>query len=137
MKKLIKYLLPALMVFTSPFIYASDLSPESVSGATTVDAAQAKQLFDDEALFIDTRKDKDWDAGRVPGAEHLDVKKALTADSLAAVAGKDEAIVMYCNGHKCMRSSKGAAMAVEWGYSKVYYFRDGFPAWKDAGYPVE
>jgi len=137
MKKLIKYLLPALMVFTTPFIYASDLSPESVSGATTVDAAQAKQLFDDEALFIDTRKDKDWDAGRVPGAEHLDIKKALTADSLAAVAGKDEAIVMYCNGHKCMRSSKASAMAVEWGYSKVYYFRDGFPAWKDSGYPVE
>ena len=137
MKKLIKYLLPALMVFSVPFAYAADVSPESVSGATTVDAAKAKQLFDNEALFVDTRKDKDWDAGRVPGAEHLDVKKALTADSLAAVAGKDEAIVMYCNGHNCMRSSKASAMAVEWGFSKVYYFRDGFPAWKDAGYPTE
>lgn len=137
MKKLITYLLPALMLLTTPFVSAEELSPETVSGATTVDAAQAKQLFDNEALFIDTRKDKDWDAGRIPGAEHLDVKKALTAESLAELAGKDEAIVMYCNGHKCLRSSKAAAMAVEWGYSKVYYFRDGFPAWKAAGYPVE
>ena len=137
MKKLITYLLPALMFIATPFAQAEDVSPETVSGATTVDAAKAKELFDQEVLFVDTRKDKDWDAGRIPGAEHLDVKKALTAESLGAVAGKDEPVVMYCNGHNCLRSSHAAAMAVEWGYSKVYYFRDGFPAWKDAGYPVE
>jgi len=138
MKNLLKLLLPVLMVFATPLVTASDdVSPTSVSGATTIDATKAKALFDNEALFIDTRKDKDWNAGRIPGAEHLDVKKVLTQESLAEVAGKDEPIVMYCNGHKCIRSSKATAMAVEWGYSKIYYFRDGFPAWKAAGYPVE
>lgn len=116
---------------------ADKLSPVSVDGATTVNAAEAKALFDNEALFVDTRKDKDWEAGRIPGAEHLNVKKVLTQESLAEVAGKDEVIVMYCNGHKCIRSSQAAKMAVDWGFSKVYYFRDGFPAWKAAGYPVE
>lgn len=137
MKFLIKLLLPAFMVFNASLTSASEVSPMNVSGATTVDAAGAKNLFDNEALFVDTRKDKDWDAGRIPGAEHLNIKTNLSAESLSAVAAKDEKIVMYCNGEKCMRSSKAAAMAVEWGFTNVYYFRDGFPAWKDAGYPVE
>ena len=29
------------------------------------------------------------------------------------------------------------AKAVSWGYKKVHYFAGGFPAWKEAGYPVE
>ena len=65
------------------------------------------------------------------------LEQAEVGRPVGAVAGKDEAVVMYCNGHNCMRSSKASAMAVGWGYSKIYYFRDGFPAWKDAGYPVE
>lgn len=137
MKFLIKLLTPASMIISAPIAYASEVSPMSVSGATTVDAAKTKELFDDEALFVDTRKDKDWDVGRIPGAEHLNVKNNLTAESLSAVAGKDEAIVMYCNGEICLRSSKATAMAIEWGFSNIYYFRDGFPAWKGAGYPVE
>ena len=52
-------------------------------------------------------------------------------------AGKDEAVVIYCNGEKCMRSSKACAQAVEWGFTNISYFRDGFPAWKAAGYPTE
>jgi hypothetical protein len=27
--------------------------------------------------------------------------------------------------------------ALGWGYGQVYYFRDGYPAWKTAGLPVE
>ena len=117
--------------------YAGDLSPETIDGATTVDTAKAKSLFDGGALFVDTRKNSDWDAGRIPDAVHLELKSNFTAASLGGEAAKDEPIVCYCNGHKCMRSSKCSAKAVEWGYSKVYYYRDGFPAWKAAGNPVE
>ena len=112
-------------------------SPMTVEGATTVDTAKAHQLFEQEVAFVDARKDSDWDAGRIPGAIHLDVKKALTEDALAAEVKKDEPVVFYCNGHHCMRSSKASAMAVSWGWKKVYYYRDGFPAWKAAGNPVE
>ena len=24
-----------------------------------------------------------------------------------------------------------------WGFKRVYYFSEGFPVWKEAGYPVE
>jgi len=113
------------------------VSPTAVDGAKSVNAAEAKALFDKGSIFVDTRKSKDWDAGRIPDAIHLDVKKALTEASLSKEVKKSDSVVMYCNGESCMRSSKATAMAVGWGYSNVYYFRDGFPAWKAAGYPVE
>ncbi len=138
MEKAIKATFAALLLLALPAHAGDTPSPEHVEGAKTIGVEEAKRLFENEALFIDTRKDKDWEAGRIPGAEHLDVKKNFTPEALAEVAeSKDEAIVVYCNGKKCHRSSKGAKLAVEWGYTNVHYFRDGFPAWKAAGYPVE
>jgi len=127
----------ALTLLTLPLLAAAKESPLSVDGATTIDTAKARQLFEQDTAFVDTRKDSDWDAGRIPGAIHLDVKKVLSPETLAEEVAKDEAVVFYCNGHNCLRSSKAAKLAVSWGWSKVYYYRDGFPAWKAAGNPVE
>jgi len=133
-----KTLSTATLLAAASIAMAGDaLSPETIAGATTIDASKAKSLFDNEVLFVDVRKTSDWDAGRIPGAVHLDVKKVLSETTLSEEAGKDEGVVMYCNGHKCLRSSQAAAKAVEWGFKKVYYFRDGFPSWKGANYPVE
>ncbi len=40
-------------------------TPLSVAGATTVDAAAAKDLFDNEAAFVDLRKENMWNTGRI------------------------------------------------------------------------
>lgn len=117
--------------------HAAKISPESVTGAETVDSSKAKALFDKGVLFVDVRSDKDWSAGRIPDAIHLNVKTAFNEESLLKEAKKNEEIVLYCNGESCLRSSKASAMAVGWGFSKVYYYRLGFPDWKAAGYPVE
>lgn len=112
-------------------------SPLSVDGATTVDVNKARELFEQEVAFVDVRKNSDWDAGRIPGAIHLDIKSALSAESLAEEVAKSEPVVMYCNGASCLRSSQASGKAVGWGWTQVYYFRDGFPAWQAAGNPVE
>jgi len=111
--------------------------PITVEGATTIDVAEATKLFENEIPFIDVRKDKDWEAGRIPEAYHLDVKKTLTEKALADIVKKDETVVFYCNGIKCLRSARASEKAVAWGYTDVKYFRTGFPAWKSAGNPVE
>jgi rhodanese-related sulfurtransferase len=143
-------LLAGLFAASSP-VLAVDLpiktdssyaSPMSVAGATTVDAAKAHELWKQRAWFVDPRKPGQFEAGRIPGAINIEYdpgtpNQQLTADSLAAEVGKDEAVVFYCNAAGCDRSSWGAALAVEWGWKDVYYFRDGFPAWSKAGYPVE
>ena len=124
-------------LFSVTTAHAEGLSPESVPGATTIGAAEAKRLFDGGVVFVDVRKDSDWEAGRIPEAYHIELKKVFNETELANVAQVDQPVVIYCNGPKCLRSSEASAMAVEWGFSKVHYFRDGFPAWKAADYPVE
>lgn len=126
-----------LVALCASFNVQAGVSPTSIAGATTVDTDKARALFDEGAAFIDVRKDSDWEAGRVPGAIHLELKKVYSPETLADEVQKDEAIVVYCNGEKCLRSSVAAEKAVKWGWTKVYYYRDGFPAWKGAALPVE
>lgn len=116
---------------------AGEVSPQSIDGAVTLDTVEAKAMFDREVAFVDVRKDSDWDAGRIPGAIHLDIKSKFSEESLAGEIEKGESVVIYCNGASCMRSSDASAMAVGWGFTRVHYYRDGFPAWKAAGNPVE
>jgi len=137
MKTKLVILLAVIFSITSIVAAEKPSSPMTIKGATTVDAVTAKKLYDDGALFLDVRSNKDWANGRVPDALHLELKKVLSKESLAAEAGIDDVVVIYCNGEKCMRSSKASKRVVAWGYTKIHYFRDGFPAWKAAGYPTE
>jgi rhodanese-related sulfurtransferase len=114
-----------------------EVSPTEIAGATTVDAAAAKILFDRGVSFVDVRIDEEWHLGHIPGAVHLDLDDALREASLNAVVGKDQEVVIYCMGPRCLRSSAACAKAVSWGFTQVFYFRDGFPAWKAAGHPVQ
>lgn len=124
----------ASLIFVSA--HAEDMAPEKVPGVVTVDVKTAKAHYDKGAPFVDTRSTADWDAGRIAGAVHLDSKKITEAD-LLKVGKKDELIVLYCNGVKCLRSSEAATKAVAWGFTNLHYLRDGLPAWKAANYPVE
>ena len=79
----------------------------------------------------------DWNSGHIAGAAYLELKEVFSEAALLRVVEKDSEVVIHCEGPKCLRSSKACAKAVSWGFTKVYYFRDGFPAWRAAGYPVE
>ena len=132
------YVLTSLLILVfTPLAHAGDISPESIRGATTIDVNQARALFEQEVLFVDVRKDQDWEAGRVPGAVHLNLKETYSEANLLKEISKDAKVVIYCNGEKCLRSSKACAKAVDWGFTDVHYFRNGFPSWKLAGLPVE
>jgi len=126
----------ALFAFFAVPVHA-EVSPTTVEGATTVSTDDAKVLFDKGVTFIDVRKNSDWDAGRIPGAVHIELKKVYSEDELTKAVSKDQEVVIYCNGESCLRSSAACTHAVSWGFSKVYYYRDGFPAWEAAGNPVE
>ena len=126
----------------------SYVSPTSVPGVKSVNAAQAYELWQQRAWFVDPRKPSQFDAGRIPGAINLEYDpdpnqsaglpdQAMTAATLEAEVPKDEPVVFYCNAEGCDRSSWAAALAAEWGWKEVYYFRDGIPAWIKAGYNVE
>ena len=117
------------------------ISPEQVPGATTVGAEEARRLWREGVAFVDPRSGTDWNVGHIPKAVHIvndpgGEPEELSAETLREAAAKDEPVLFYCNGPECDRSSNSAAKAVKWGWEEVYYFRGGFPAWQDAGYPV-
>lgn len=142
MMRLNKYLMTGMgalcFVVSSYAVAGKGPSPESVDGAKTISAEEAKALWQQGAVFIDTRKDSDWEAGRVPGAVHINVKKPqFNVDAIQDYVSFDQPVVSYCNAEKCHRAFKGAKKLVGFGYKNVYYFRSGFPSWKNAGYPYE
>ncbi len=130
---LVSLVLAALVL--SPEVRGQE-SPLRVEGATTVQAATAKALFDRGVAFVDVRG-QTWKDGHVPGATHLELLGAFNEENLLKVVAKDQEVVIYCDGPGCGRSSKGCAKAVSWGFETVYYFRGGFPAWRAAGFPTD
>ncbi len=123
---------------------AGELSVENVAGAETINVKKAKKLFDAGALFVDSRSKAAFNTGRISGAESIPLSKKPTAadfivvkETLKKMASYNEPVIMYCNGVKCPLSAAMAIKALEWGYKEIYYFRDGYPAWKKAGYTVE
>ncbi len=136
MYRAIAVLAACLLPFQSLYA-AGEESPKTVPGAKTINVAEAKALFDKKALFLDARNNSDWEAGRIAGAVHLELKSQLTKENLAKHAKPGDPIVFYCNGVKCMVSPHAIEKVKPWGYTKMYFFREGFPAWKAANYPIE
>lgn len=108
-----------------------------VKGATKVSVAEAKALQERGVPLIDVRAHSDYANGHLPGAVNLSLIVDLSRETLATVAGPNDEVVLYCHGKYCPVSAYASAKAVKWGWTHVFYFAGGFPAWQDAGYPVE
>ena len=139
-QRLVSSLLLILLLIVAPLSHAAKpgySAPEEVPGARTVTVEEVKSLFDAGVVIVDVRSPRLHTRRHIPGAIHLDLKTVYDEESLAAVAKKDEPLVIYCSGVKCSRSSRASADAVSWGYKEVLYFRGGIVDWRDAGYPME
>lgn len=123
-------------------------TPETLKGATLVDAAQAKAAIDGGAKIVDARVANEYAEAHIKGAINIPYKeksaKSATYDAsqdsfdLSKLpADKNAALVIYCNGAECWKSYKASEMAIKAGYKNVHWFRLGLPAWKAAGYPAE
>jgi TolB-like protein len=78
-------------------IYQTEEGPE-VKGATTVDVAAAKTLFDRGVPFVDVRGDSSWAGGHIAGAVHLHPTKVFSQIELSKIVRKDQEVVLYCSG---------------------------------------
>jgi rhodanese-related sulfurtransferase len=112
-------------------------SPLQVDGATTIDTSTAKALYDRGVLFVDVRPLELWEAGHIPGAEVLELFADFNQENLLKIANRDQEMVVYCEGPGCKRSSKACTKAVAWGFENIYYYREGYPAWRAIGNPTD
>lgn len=104
-------------------------APLEIDGAMTVNSAQAHRLHQLGAVFIDVRADRHWNWGHIHGAVHLDLAGRF-AELGATRWPRQMPIVVYCDSEVCPRSALAAQMLVGWGYSQVYYYREGYFAWQ-------
>jgi rhodanese-related sulfurtransferase len=123
-------------------------TPDSLKGATLVDAAKAKSLIDSGVKVIDARVANEYAESHIKGAVSVPYKeksaKAVDFDAsqdsidLSKLpADKNAGILFYCNGAECWKGYKAASAAIKAGYKTVYWFRLGIPEWKAKGYPTE
>lgn len=103
---------------------------------TETTAAELKARLDrgDAFLLLDVREDHEWQAGRLPRAEHLG-RGILERDVETRYPDPKTAIVVYCGGG--YRSAMAADTLRQMGYSNVLSLAGGFSGWTEQGFPLE
>lgn len=131
-------LLACLLAFPPYVVADKPLAPREVPGAVNVSAEKLVEMIASmpRLVVIDARRKEEFDKGHVEGAVNL-LDTDMTRASLARLAlQSDTPLLFYCNGERCLRSSNAAKLALEWGYSRVYWFRGGWAEWRDKNLPV-
>ena len=84
-----------------------------------------------EAVLVDVREPHEWEAGRIPGARHVQLEHlASQADSIP----RDKRVVFQCRlGVRSAMATKAFRAA---GYDALS-MAGGIQAWHDAGLPLE
>lgn len=129
-------LLTILMVFGLSVPVMAQQVPETIMGASTINVLQARILYEQGALFVDVRPQREWSWGHVQGATHLDIDSRFAQLATAAIA-RDTPLVVYCDSDVSLRSAEAVRKAVSWGYSQVYFFRSGYFAWQLVDFPLD
>ncbi len=127
-----------LLFFVSAVSWASEMTPESITGTTKVTAEDVVDLVGkhDDLVIIDARTRKDHAAGWIEGAISLPDTETNPQSLAANIPSKSTPVLFYCNGVKCGRSVAACKMAVAEGYTNVYWFRGGWGEWTAKGMPV-
>lgn len=84
-------------------------------------------------ILIDTREDREWDKGHLPGAHHMS-RGTIERDIEQALPDKSAPIVLYCGGG--FRSALAADNLQKMGYANVTSLDGGWKGWIERGLPV-
>jgi len=99
----------------------------------------AKALFDMGYPFVDARPPDEFDESHVQGAFYLTADMLTSGDEPPVLMMLDPSlpVVVYCTGGDCEASHDVVTYLQPFGYTSLHVMVDGFPAWRDAGYPTE
>ena len=87
----------------------------------------------DDFLLVDTREDREWEKGHLPGAIHIG-KGVIERDIEAKVPDLDREIILYCGGG--FRSALAADNLQKMGYTQAISMDGGYRSWTVAGYDI-
>jgi rhodanese-related sulfurtransferase len=105
----------------------------SLSGVEQADTLKATRLYNDDALVLDVREDKEYATGHIPKARHIPLGQ-LASRLQELDKFKSKPILVTCrSGH---RSARACGMLKKAGFETVYNQAGGIIAWERANLPV-
>jgi rhodanese-related sulfurtransferase len=127
---------------------AASENPASLAGVKTIGADEAKRMLDAGVPVIDTRVAAEYAEKTIKGAKSVPYKEKSAKepgfdpsqdqfDLSKLPTDKAAPLVLFCNSGECWKSYKASVVAVKAGYSKVHWFRGGFPEWSAKGLPTQ
>jgi rhodanese-related sulfurtransferase len=100
---------------------------EETATETEIGVGRAAELIESGAFLVDVRRPYEWEAGRIPGAQHIEMNDlAPNAESVP----RDRPVVFYCRSGS--RSALAAAAFRQAGWD-AYNLEGGVTAWAEQG----
>ncbi|MFH7334235.1 rhodanese-like domain-containing protein [Streptomyces sp. KHY 26] len=99
---------------------------------TVDEAVRYTRGGDAQAVLLDVREQREWDAGHAPGAVYAPLSGLVAGAALPDVA-RERPLVVICRSGQ--RSQQAAALLTARG-ARVVDVKGGMRAWSAAGYPV-
>ncbi|MDB4575625.1 rhodanese-like domain-containing protein [bacterium] len=133
-------LIAAMLLLLSGTLQAEEkpYAPEAIQDVVIVSAEEAIEMIlaRPELLVIDSRKKTEYLKGHIEGSINI-LNTQLEREELERIApDKTKAILFYCNGVRCLRSTDSINKARSWGYSNLIWFRGGWKEWTEKRLPV-
>jgi rhodanese-related sulfurtransferase len=103
--------------------------------AKPLSPARATRLANSEdAVFVDARRRKDFDAGHVPGARSVPASEAENhVKQLEKL--RTRPVILYDEGG--LEAERAAKTLARHGFTELYALDGGLPAWRKADLPLE
>ena len=127
-----------LWTFSSVVSAEKPYAPESLPGATILTAEEVISMIlgNPDLVVIDSRKKTEFIKGHIEGAINILNTELEIEDLESIVPDRTAALLFYCNGVRCLRSSDSITRAVDWGYTNLFWFRGGWKEWTEKRLPV-
>ncbi len=126
------WMLVALAAFSGAMLAWSFIGGR-LSGVEQADTLKATRLYNDDALVLDVREDKEFAAGHIPKAKHIPLGQlAGRIKELDKFKGKP--VLVTCRSGQ--RSASACRMLRKAGFETVYNQAGGIIAWERANLPV-
>jgi rhodanese-related sulfurtransferase len=126
------WMLVALAVVSSAMLAWSFIGSK-LSGVEHADTLKATRLYNDDALILDVREDKEFAAGHIPKARHIPLGQlAGRLQELDKFKGRP--VLVTCRTGQ--RSVRACGMLKKAGFETVYNQAGGIIAWERANLPV-
>jgi rhodanese-related sulfurtransferase len=126
------WMLVALAMFSGAMLAWSFIGSR-LSGVEQADTLKATRLYNDDALVLDVREDKEFAASHIPKAKHIPLGQlAGRIKELDKFKGKP--VLVTCRSGQ--RSASACRMLKKAGFETVYNQAGGIIAWERANLPV-